>query len=78
MAKFVKGHLAKLQQIPGVFLSVSLAERTAEDANTAPAMRAQAEADVKRTINNFLSETGWRPSHIARPPGLSLIASTTS
>ena len=70
MAKFVKRHLTELQQIPGVFLSVSLAARTAEEGRNAPsAMRAQAEADVKRTIDNFLSETGWHPSHIAAAAG---------
>ncbi|MGA2711568.1 MAG: flavodoxin domain-containing protein [Bryobacteraceae bacterium] len=69
MVKFVKRHLAELQQIPTVFLSVSLSEVTAEDEKASPEKRAEAQADVKRTIESFLAETGWQPSHIAAVGG---------
>jgi len=69
MAKFVKRHLNELQQIPTLFLSVSLSERTVEDPQAPAEKRAQAEADVARTIDSFLKETGWRPSHVAAVAG---------
>lgn len=69
IVKFVKDNLAELQQIPTLFLSVSLSEVTAEDSNAPPGKRAEAQADVKRTIDSFLAETGWHPSHIAAVAG---------
>lgn len=69
MVKFVKGHLAELQRIPGMFLSVSLEEVTAEDATAPPEKRAAAETNVKRTIDRFLTETGWHPLHVAAVAG---------
>jgi menaquinone-dependent protoporphyrinogen oxidase len=69
MARFVKRHLLELQQIPTVFLSVSLSERTVEDPNARPEERAQAQADVNRTVESFLAETGWYPSRIAAAAG---------
>ena len=65
MVKFVQGNLKVLQQIPTLFLSVSLSEVTVEDTNVTPERRATAEADVKRTIDGFIAATGWHPSHIA-------------
>ena len=69
MAQLVKGHLNELQQIPTLFLSVSLSERTVEDPQAGAQKRAQAEADVARTIDSFLKETGWRPSNVAAVAG---------
>jgi len=69
MVQFVKGHLSHLQQIPALFLSVSLSERTVEDPQAPAEKRAQAEADVARTIDSFLKETGWRPSKVAAVAG---------
>jgi menaquinone-dependent protoporphyrinogen oxidase len=69
ITEFVKRHLAELNRIPTLFLSVSLSEVTVEDANAPPEKRATAEADVKRTIDGFLKETGWHPSHIAAVAG---------
>jgi len=69
MVKFVKGHLAELQRIPTVFLSVSLEEVTAEDAEVPPEKRAAAETNVKRTIDRFLADTGWHPLHVAAVAG---------
>lgn len=69
MVRFAKRHAAELQQMPTAFLSVSLAEATAEDTNAPPEKRAQAQADVKRTTEVFLAETGWHPSQIAAVAG---------
>jgi len=69
IVKFVTDNLAELRQIPTLFLSVSLSEVTVEDSNAPPEERAEAQADVKRTIDDFLAETGWHPSHIAAVAG---------
>ena len=69
MAKFVKRHLADLQEMPTAFLSVSLAEASVEDANTRPEYRAEAEAHVKKATAAFLAETGWVPSLISAAAG---------
>ena len=69
MAQFVTRHLSELHQIPTLFLSASLSERTVEDPQAPAEKRAQAEADVKRTIHTFLAETGWRPSHVVAVAG---------
>jgi menaquinone-dependent protoporphyrinogen oxidase len=66
---FVKSHLGELQQIPTVFLSVSLSEQTVEDPESPPEERAEARATVKRTLENFLAQTGWRPMHVAAVAG---------
>ena len=69
MVKFVKRHLNELHSIPTLFLSVSLSEKTVEDPQARAEKRAEAEADVKRTIDGFLVETGWQPSHVAAVAG---------
>jgi len=69
IARFVKRYLPELHQIPTLFLSVSLSERTVEDPQAPAEKRAQAEADVARTINSFLKQTGWRPSDVAAVAG---------
>jgi menaquinone-dependent protoporphyrinogen oxidase len=69
MVNFVKRYLNELHSIPALFLSVSLSERTVEDPQAPAEKRAQAQADVARTIDSFLKETGWRPSHVAAVAG---------
>ena len=69
MVKLVKRHLDALQQIPTLFLSVSLSERTVEDPQAPTEKRAEAEAGVKRTIDSFLVETGWHPLNVAAVAG---------
>jgi len=69
MVKFVKQNLNELHPIPTLFLSVSLSERTVEDPQAPAEKRAQAEADVERTIDGFLKETGWHPSKVAAVAG---------
>jgi menaquinone-dependent protoporphyrinogen oxidase len=58
MTKFVKRHLADLQEMPTAFLSVSLAEASVE-----------AEAHVKKATAAFLAETGWVPSFVTAAAG---------
>jgi len=69
IVKFVKDHVQELERIPTAFLSVSLSEAGAEDAMAAPEKRAQAAADATRMIDEFLAETGWRPSSIKAVAG---------
>lgn len=69
MVKFVKNNLPELQQIPTLFLSVSLSEVTVENSNAPPEKRAKAQGDVKRTLDAFLAETGWHPSHVGAVAG---------
>jgi menaquinone-dependent protoporphyrinogen oxidase len=69
IVRLVKHHLGELQQLPTLFLSVSLTEVTVEDPAADPEKRAQAAADVKRTIDEFLTDTGWHPSHVAGVAG---------
>jgi menaquinone-dependent protoporphyrinogen oxidase len=64
MKEFVKRHLASLQLMPAVFLSVSLSEAGAEDPAATPARRAQSAADANKMIQAFLTETGWHPSRL--------------
>ncbi len=64
MAAFVQHHKAALEQIPAIFLSVSLTETTAEDPQAPPEARAQAAAEVDRMIHDFLAETGWHPAKV--------------
>jgi menaquinone-dependent protoporphyrinogen oxidase len=69
VTRFVRRHLDELKKIPTVFLSVSLAEAGVEDSKAAPHRRAEAQEHVKRTIDDFLAETGWRPTHVAAVAG---------
>ncbi len=69
MTAFVRRYLPQLQEIPTLFLSVSLSETTVEDPNAPPEKRDKAREDVKRTIDEFLAETGWRPTQIAGVAG---------
>jgi menaquinone-dependent protoporphyrinogen IX oxidase len=69
MKVFVRCHLGELGPIPSTFLSVSLAARIEEDETATPEKRTAAHASIRRTIDRFLAETGWRPSHIAEVAG---------
>ncbi len=64
MTKFVKQHLATLEGLPTVFLSVSLSEAGAEDSAATAERRVQSAADADKMIHAFLDETGWHPRHI--------------
>jgi menaquinone-dependent protoporphyrinogen oxidase len=69
MVRFVKSHREELEKMPTVFLSVSLSEAGAEDADAPPDRRAQAAADAQRMIDDFLEETKWHPSRIRAVAG---------
>jgi menaquinone-dependent protoporphyrinogen oxidase len=69
IVRFVKDHVKGLERIPTAFLSVSLSEAGAEDAMAPPENRARAAADATRMIDEFLAETGWRPSSIKAVAG---------
>ena len=69
VVRFAKNYLVDAGPLPTVFLSVSLSERTVEDEEADPALRARAAEDVKRTVDEFLAETGWHPTHIAAAAG---------
>lgn len=42
---------------------------TVEDSNALPQKRAEAQADVRRTIDGFLAETGWHSSQVEAGAG---------
>jgi len=69
IVRFVKDHVKDLERIPTAFLSVSLSEAGAEDATAPPENRARAAADATGMIDEFLAETGWRPSSIKAVAG---------
>jgi menaquinone-dependent protoporphyrinogen oxidase len=69
MIQFVKLHRAELERIPTAFLSVSLTEAGAENSAAPSQRRAQASADVRKMIDSFLKETGWRPTFVKAAAG---------
>jgi menaquinone-dependent protoporphyrinogen oxidase len=64
MLEFVKRHRGELDRMPTAFVSVSLSEAGAEDAKAPPERRAEAASDVRKMIDSFLTETGWRPTEV--------------
>jgi menaquinone-dependent protoporphyrinogen oxidase len=69
IVRFVKDYVKELERIPTAFLSVSLSEAGAEDDMAPPEKRARSVADATRMIDEFLAETGWRPSSIKAVAG---------
>ncbi len=69
MTRFVKQHREELEKMPTVFLSVSLSEAGAEDAEAPPEKRAKAAAEAQAMIDAFLTETKWHPSKIKAVAG---------
>jgi menaquinone-dependent protoporphyrinogen oxidase len=69
MVDFVKQHVAQLERISNVFLSVSLSQAGVEDKNAPPGRRVQAAVDVQRMIDAFLAETGWNPERVKAVAG---------
>jgi menaquinone-dependent protoporphyrinogen oxidase len=67
MVAFIKRHRGDLDALPTTFLSVSL---TAAAAATGRAVdRAKASADSQRVIEELLSSTSWRPTHVMAVAG---------
>jgi len=69
MVEFVKRHIDELDRIPTAFLSVSLSEAGAEDTTAPRKCRAQAVLDVRKMVQRFLVETGWRPTRVLAVAG---------
>lgn len=61
MVAFVKAHRERLQSMPNAFLSVTLSEAGAEREDASAGEHARFVADVKRMIDRFIADTGWRP-----------------
>lgn len=66
---FVKQHRVELAQIPTAFLSVSLAEAGAEDPKRPQSDRDAASGEVRRMIEAFFANTGWRADIVAPVAG---------
>jgi menaquinone-dependent protoporphyrinogen oxidase len=64
MIAFVKRHRHALEQRQAVFVSVTLSEAGAEDAQQPQAIREQAAADAQRMIDVFIQDTGWTPARV--------------
>jgi menaquinone-dependent protoporphyrinogen oxidase len=64
MVRFVKDNLVQLERLPAAFLSVTLSEAGVERPNATAAERARFAADVQKMIDQFFSETGWRPKRV--------------
>lgn len=64
MVRFVREHHIELEQLPTAFLSISLTEAGVEDPARSDAEHAAAAAEVRATVDAFLTETGWQPARI--------------
>jgi menaquinone-dependent protoporphyrinogen oxidase len=64
MVRFVKSHLAELETLPTVFLSVTLSQAGAEMLDAAPQSRARCSCDAQTMIDKFTADTGWRPKWV--------------
>lgn len=67
--KLVSRHRAELERLSTAFISVSMAEATAEDVHASNERRLGAEENVKQTIERFCQETGWRPERVKAAAG---------
>jgi menaquinone-dependent protoporphyrinogen oxidase len=66
MVKFARRHRELLESIPSAFVSVSMAEATLEGKDRTAAARAQAAVTVRKALDTFVAQTGWRPK-VVRP-----------
>jgi menaquinone-dependent protoporphyrinogen oxidase len=64
MVRFVRAHHIELEELPTAFLSISLSEAGVEDPNRSEAEHAAAAADVRAMVDDFLTETGWKPARL--------------
>ncbi len=69
MTEFVKRHRDELEELGTAFLSVSLAQASAEDTTLPEGDRAKAATEVQRVIHRFLGDTGWRPKRVKAVAG---------
>jgi menaquinone-dependent protoporphyrinogen oxidase len=64
LVDFVTRHRSELDALPTAFISVSMAEAAAENAELSPEQRRGAAEDVQQTIERFCEQAGWRPQRI--------------
>jgi menaquinone-dependent protoporphyrinogen oxidase len=64
MVRFVKEHIADLENLPSAFLSVTLSEAGAERPDATPEAHAKFVADVQKVISRFFEDTGWHPKRV--------------
>ena len=67
--ELIKSRRDELEELDAAFLSVSLAEASAEDSSRSPEARAGAAAQVQQVIDRLLAETGWRPRRVKAVAG---------
>jgi menaquinone-dependent protoporphyrinogen oxidase len=65
----IRRYRTELEQMPAMFLSVSLSQAGAQAAAATSEQRNQAAADVKAMISLFLNQTGWHPTRILAVAG---------
>jgi menaquinone-dependent protoporphyrinogen oxidase len=66
MVSFARHHRELLESIPSAFVSVSMAEATLEGKDRTAAAREQAAVTVRKALDTFITQTGWRPK-VVRP-----------
>jgi menaquinone-dependent protoporphyrinogen oxidase len=64
MIAFVKRHRDELNRAPTAFLSVSMSEATVEDTGRPAEVRARAAEEIRKVLETFYTESGWRPKHV--------------
>lgn len=69
MRRFAKRYRQDLEAVSASFISLSLSQAGAQDANAPVDRRTQAGADVQRMIDAFIAETGWRPARVLPAAG---------
>lgn len=62
MVRFVRQHKQALEQLPTAFLSTSLTEAGVEDETRSAADREKARAAIEQVIEDFFTQTGFRPT----------------
>jgi menaquinone-dependent protoporphyrinogen oxidase len=69
LVKFVRARRRELERLPNLFLSVSLTEAIAADVHRPDGDRIDAERAVRKVLEDFVLETGWRPERTVPIPG---------
>jgi menaquinone-dependent protoporphyrinogen oxidase len=64
MIAFVRQHRPELERLSAAFISVTLSQAGAQDVHAPADKRGAAAADVQRMIDQFVTQTGWRPAHV--------------
>jgi menaquinone-dependent protoporphyrinogen oxidase len=64
MLRFVKLNRSELNKLPTAFVSVTLSQAGVEKPSASAVERSLFTAGVAGVIDEFIHETGWRPTHI--------------